>query len=88
MLHDQERGALYEIEFHLTTQDPLFANRMQANPTPPFPTVPVLCACLFITLPLVGLLAGWLAGVLTLGAGVAGIAAVPACRRRTRRHDV
>ncbi|WIM98701.1 DUF3040 domain-containing protein [Actinoplanes oblitus] len=84
MLNDHERRALAELERSLKG-DSDFAARMaglaDVPAPPPFPAVPVLCALLFILVPLVMLLFGW-AGVLIVLDLFAAAVAVVLIRRR------
>ncbi len=79
MLNDDERRALADLERHLQ-HDPEFAARMDglaATPTvPAFPVVPVLCAGLFIAVPLVMMLFGWAGVIILLYAFATAIAVV------------
>ncbi|GLW31902.1 DUF3040 domain-containing protein [Actinoplanes regularis] len=69
MLNDSERRALADLERHLQ-HDPEFVARMDGLATAPavpaFPIVPVLSAGLFITVPLVMLLFGWVGVIILL----------------------
>ncbi|GIF19592.1 hypothetical protein BJ973_006637 [Actinoplanes tereljensis] len=82
MLDGRYRQALDDIERHLQDEDPDFAARMS---TPvderPFPTLPILGASLYIALPLVALLFGRTATLLTLSLGATAIAGVLLYRR-------
>jgi hypothetical protein len=87
MLRDHDRRVLADIEHHLAVQDPGFARRMNATTAEdrPFPTVLALCTTLYITLPLAGLLFGWIAAVLVLDVFAVVIGAVLIRRRRLGR---
>ncbi|WP_436520816.1 DUF3040 domain-containing protein [Actinoplanes sp. HUAS TT8] len=68
-MNEHERRTLADLERHLE-HDPDFAariNQLAGVPGPElaFPIVPVLCALLFIALPLVMMFFGW-AGVIVL----------------------
>ncbi|GAA2701697.1 DUF3040 domain-containing protein [Actinoplanes palleronii] len=86
MLNDYERRCLAELEYQLRS-DSAFAARMAgpvpARPEPASPAVPILCALLFILVPLVMLLFGW-PGVLILLDLFAAAIAVILLRRRAR----
>jgi hypothetical protein len=85
MLDERDRRVLAEIERGLSRQDPAFAARMHAEREERHaPTVLALCASLYISLPMVMLLFGWVAAVMTLEAFAVAIAVVLA-RRRSRR---
>ncbi|GIF12756.1 DUF3040 domain-containing protein [Actinoplanes teichomyceticus] len=86
MLNDHERRTLAELEHHLQG-DADFVARMAApaggGSEPVFPAVPVLCALLFILVPLVMLLFGW-PGVLVVVDLFAAAMAIVMLRRRAR----
>jgi hypothetical protein len=84
MLRDHDRRVLADIEHHLAVQDPEFARRMSATTAEdrPFPTVLAMSTTLYISLPLVGLLFGWIAAVLVFDLFAIVIAAVLIRRRR------
>jgi DUF3040 family protein len=83
MLDEQDRRALAGIEQGLARQDPQFAQRMRARGEDrPFPTVLALCASLYILLPMVTLLVGWVAAAVTLALFALAIAIVLIRRRR------
>ena len=85
MLDERERRVLAEIERGLSRKDPAFAIRMRATGEDrPAPTVLALCISLYVALPMVMLLFGWVAAVVTLDAFAVVIAVVLA-RRRSRR---
>ncbi|WP_433719134.1 DUF3040 domain-containing protein [Actinoplanes sp. CA-051413] len=85
MLDDRERRVLAEIERGLSRQDAAFASRMRtAGEDRPAPTVLALCISLYISLPMVMLLFGWVAAVFTLEAFAVVIAVVLARRRSSR----
>jgi hypothetical protein len=85
MLDEQDRRALAGIEQALARQDPRFAQRMRTRGEDrPFPTVLALCASLYILLPMVMLLVGWIAAVVTLDLFATAIAVVLIRRRRRR----
>ncbi|BCY07421.1 DUF3040 domain-containing protein [Actinoplanes sp. L3-i22] len=87
MLNDNERRALADLERHLQ-HDPDFTARMDGlagvPAEPPSPAVPVLCALLFITIPLVMLLFGWVGVLIALDLFAAAVALI-LIRRRTHR---
>jgi hypothetical protein len=66
MLDEQERRALREIELGLSRHDPEFASRMRDGEDRRFPTVLALSVSLYIVLPMVTLLFGWVAAVIVL----------------------
>ena len=72
MLDDDERRILADLE-----QQFQVAER-------PFPAIPVLCAGLFICVPLVMLLFGWPGVVIVLDLFAAAVAVVLIRRRRSR----
>ncbi|BCJ46206.1 hypothetical protein GCM10010168_51550 [Actinoplanes ianthinogenes] len=86
MLNDYERRALAELERNLNG-DSEFASRMAGlagvPPAPTFPAVPVLCALLFILVPVVMLLFGWPGVLIVLDLFAAAIAVV-LIRRQAR----
>jgi hypothetical protein len=85
MLEEGDRRVLAEIERGLSQQDPAFATRMRtAGEDRPAPTVLALCISLYVSLPMVMLLFGWVASVLTLEAFAVVIAVVLARRRGSR----
>jgi hypothetical protein len=85
MLDEQEQRALEEIEQGLSRQDPAFAVRMgRRREDRPFPTVLALCVSLYIALPMVTMLFGWVAAVVTFDI-FAVIVAVVLARRGIRR---
>ncbi|GAA2655885.1 DUF3040 domain-containing protein [Paractinoplanes durhamensis] len=71
MLDGDHRRALEEIERHLHAEDPALAARLSTLDPRPFPTILVLSAALYITLPLVALMFGATVAIVTLGLGVA-----------------
>ncbi|MEV6348233.1 DUF3040 domain-containing protein [Actinoplanes sp. NPDC051851] len=85
MLDDNERRALAELEQRVVQADPEFAARMSSDPGDerPFPTIPVLCALLFISTPLVMLLFGWPGVVIAIDLFAASLAVT--LIRRNRR---
>jgi hypothetical protein len=86
MLDEQNRRALAQIEQGLARQDPHFAVRMRTQGEDrPFPTVLALCVSLYISLPMVTLLFGWIAGVVTLDLFALLLAVVLVRRRRRGR---
>ncbi|WP_099343740.1 MULTISPECIES: DUF3040 domain-containing protein [unclassified Actinoplanes] len=84
MLNDNERRALAELERDLE-HDPDFSARMAGlgvvQPEPAFPIVPVLCALLFITLPLVMMFFGWPGALILLDLFTAVVAVIMIRRR-------
>ena len=85
MLEEKDRRALDAMEQHLRAADPAFVARMTAGPAGrPFPTIAVLCAVVFLSLPFVGLFLGPTAALVT--ADVAAIAVVVILARRHRRQ--
>jgi hypothetical protein len=84
MLDEQERRTLQEIERGLSRQDPSFAARMREGEERRFPTVLALSVSLFILLPTVALLFGWVAAVVTLDVFAAALAVVLYRHRRER----
>jgi len=85
MLDERDRRRLAEIESGLSRQDPAFAARMSAGGEDrPAPTVLALCISLYILLPMVMLLFGWVAAVVTLDVFAVVIAVVLARRRSSR----
>ncbi|GIF07395.1 DUF3040 domain-containing protein [Actinoplanes siamensis] len=87
MLNDNERRALADLERHLE-HDPDFTARMNdlagIPAEPAFPIVPVLCALLFIAIPLTMLLFGWPGVVVVLDLFAAAVAVVLIRRRANR----
>jgi len=79
---ERARQTLREIEEDLRRGDPAFAARMSGE-RPCFPTVSALCACVYVVIPLMSLLFGLFAVLLTLNAATAVIVAV-LIRRRSR----
>ncbi|WP_067497210.1 DUF3040 domain-containing protein [Actinoplanes sp. TFC3] len=73
MADDPFAAALHDIEHRLSEQDPDFAARMRAPDTGarPIPKTLVLCALLYIILPIEALLLGWTAALITLAAATA-----------------
>lgn len=83
-LDRDDRHRLSEIEHHLAVQDPAFAARMRAGTgNQPFPTVSVLCALFYIFTPIVMVLGGPRAGVITTATFIVSVAAI-LIRRRCR----
>ena len=81
--HD-DRHRLSEIEHHLALDDPAFAARMRTQTgNRPFPTLSVLCALLYIFTPIVMVLGGPRAGLITTAAFVVSIMVI-LIRRRCR----
>lgn len=77
-MEEQARRALDDIEQNLVREDPAFVAQMDPNrpQLPRFPTVSVLCASLYILMPLVMLLFGWLAVVFTIAAFAVAVGSV------------
>lgn len=86
LLDEQDRRALAEIEQRLSGQDPQFPTRRQdtAGRDNPVPTVLALCASLYVLLPMVSLLFGWGAVVITFDLFAVALAIVLARRRIAR----
>jgi Flp pilus assembly protein TadB len=86
MLDEQDRRALVEIELGLSRQDPKFVTRMRRQGDDRrFPTVLALCVSLYVVVPMVALLFGWIAAVVTFDAFAVLIAVVLIRRRRAGR---
>ncbi len=86
MLDERDRRALADIEQGLSREDPTFAHRMRGSGEDrPAPTVLALCASLYVLLPMVMLLFGWVAAVIVFDVFAAAIATVLARRRIGRR---
>jgi Flp pilus assembly protein TadB len=81
---EQARRVLRDIENNLRRDDPAFAARMRGERRR-FPVVPALCGCLYIVIPLVSLLFGMLAVIITFNAAVVVVIATVLVRRRSRR---
>nr|WP_296067511.1 DUF3040 domain-containing protein [uncultured Actinoplanes sp.] len=74
MLSDRERRALEGIETELTRSDPAFAVRMRGKHRAA--QVIMLCALLYITVPLVALLFGWTGVLMTTAVVAAAVGAL------------
>ncbi|GAA3348417.1 hypothetical protein GCM10020358_66850 [Amorphoplanes nipponensis] len=83
MLDERDRRALAAIEQELSRQDPVLAARM-GGPDRPGPTVLALCASLYVSLPMVTLLFGWVAAVIVFDVFAVLLALVLVRRRRRR----
>jgi len=85
MLDEQDRRVLAEIERALSRQDPALAARMRAQGEDrPFPTVLALCILLYVMLPMVMLMFGWIAALVTFDVFAVTVAVVLAWRRLRR----
>ncbi|GAA2896150.1 hypothetical protein Acy02nite_61690 [Actinoplanes cyaneus] len=88
-MNDHERRALADLERHLQ-HDAEFAARMSTFAGVPAaaeqasPAVPVLCALLFIAVPLVMLLFGWVGVLIVLDLFAAAVAVILIRRRAAR----
>jgi Flp pilus assembly protein TadB len=87
MLDEQDRRALFEIERGLSRQDPAFVTRMRGQGEDRrFPTVLALCVSIYLVVPMVALLLGWIAAVVAFDAFAVTIAVVLVRRRRRARR--
>lgn len=86
MLDDRDRRALQEIERHLAQHDPALVARLSAPPVAarPFPTLLVLCALLYVALPIMTLLFGRTGAATTAAVFVAVVLLVLLRRRHLR----
>ena len=85
MLDERDRRVLAEIERGLSRQDPGLAALMRAQGEDrPTPTDLALCVCLYVSLPMMMLLFGWIAALVTFDVFAVAIAVV-LVRRRLRR---
>jgi Flp pilus assembly protein TadB len=83
---ERSRRVLRDIERDLRREDPAFAARMSGD-RPRFPTLSALCASLYIVVPLVSLLFGMLAVVITVDAAAVVIGTILILRRRQHRRS-
>ena len=87
MLDERERRVLAEIERGLSRQDPSFAAVMRAQGEDrPFPTVLALCIGLYVSLPMMMLLFGWIAALITFDAFAVAVAVVLVRRSLRQRR--
>jgi hypothetical protein len=82
-MNDNDSRTIAELERRIHLSDPEFAARMAAGPQAEvrFPAVAALCAVLFILVPPVMLLFGWLGLIVTLDLFLAAVAIVLIRRR-------
>jgi hypothetical protein len=85
MLDEHDRRVLAQIERGLSRQDPALAARMRGQrENRPFPTIFVLCVVLYVLLPMLTMLLGWIAALVTFDVFAVVIALVLARRSRKR----
>jgi hypothetical protein len=82
-MNDNDGRTIAELEHRIHLSDPEFAARMiaGAHAEVRFPTLAVLCAVLFVLVPPVMLLFGWLGLIVTLDLFLAAVAVVLIRRR-------
>ena len=82
MLEEKDRRALEAMERSLRAEDPAFVARMDARR--PFPSIPVLCASVFLMLPFVALFLGPTAALILADVAAVAVVAILIARQRRR----